>query len=183
MGNAMAPVPYDVPCLPTDVEGVVEAGDALARFFRECGVPGGGGGLLYDLRIDHVLHAIAGTPTEHGESSPGRTVTGLGEPLMALAEVVYTDVLVELFSGVAVLRPQWQFLNEKVYGVIGRITSFREHYALCEPGVKEILHVMIEIWETARQCQSEEVRRWPPRATSTRPRACLRPSHRRCRHL
>jgi hypothetical protein len=77
MGNVMAPVPYDVPKLPPDLEGVAPAGESMARFFRECGVLGGGGGELFGLRIDLVLHAIAGTPTLHGSSSPSRTVRSI----------------------------------------------------------------------------------------------------------
>ena len=80
MGNVMAPVPYDVPRLPRDVAGVEAAGEALAAFYRACGVLGGGGGELFGLRIDHVLHAMAGTPTMHGASSPSRTVATMGEP-------------------------------------------------------------------------------------------------------
>jgi hypothetical protein len=41
------------------------------------GVVGGGGGLLFGLRIDHILHAIIGTPTRDGTSSPSRTVASL----------------------------------------------------------------------------------------------------------
>ena len=75
MGVVMAPVPYDVPRLPQSLPGADAAGEALAHFYRECGVYGGGGGELFGLRIDLVLHAIAGTPTLDGESSPGRTVS------------------------------------------------------------------------------------------------------------
>ena len=158
MGNVMAPIPYDMPRLPKSVDGLTAAANALASFYRLCGVPGGGAGTLFHKRIDHVLHAIAGTPTENGESSPRRTVAGLGEPLMALAEVIYADVLVELFAKVPTLKAQWQFLEEKVYGVVGRMVSYNAHYTVCEPHVKDILFVMIEVWETLRQCQPEEVR-------------------------
>ena len=78
MGNVMAPVPYDMPRLPLDLAAAEAAGEALARFYRECGVLGGGGGELFGLRIDHVLHAIGGTPTEDGASSPSRTLAGFG---------------------------------------------------------------------------------------------------------
>jgi hypothetical protein len=54
-GLVMAPVPYDVPRLPNDIEGLRVAGDELAAFYREMGVPGGGGGLLFGMRVDHVL--------------------------------------------------------------------------------------------------------------------------------
>ena len=156
MGQVMAAVPYDVPRLPKELKGVDEAGEALARFYRECGVHGGGGGELFGLRIDLVLHAIAGTPTENGASSPSRTVAGFGEPLMALCEVAYADVLVELFDEAAVLKSQWQWVSEQIFGVVSRVAQHREHYALCEPRVKEVLFVMIELWETVRQCGVEE---------------------------
>ena len=156
MGNVMAPVPYDVPRLATDLDGIEAAGGALACFYRECGVIGGGGGELFGLRIDHVLHAIAGTPTLNGGSSPSRTLAGLREPLIALCEVAYADVLLELFNESSVLKPQWQFVDEKVYGVVARVAYHRTHYASIENEVKAILHALVEIWETARQCQAEE---------------------------
>ena len=156
MGNVMAPVPYDVPRLPKDLQGVAAAGEALAQFYRECGVDGGGGGELFGLRIDHILHAIVGTPTFNGELAPSRTDATLGEPLMALCEVAYTDVLLELFSETVVLKPQWNFVDEKVGGVVEQVALHRAHYAVCEPIVKQVLFVLIEIWETLRQCQVDE---------------------------
>eukprot|EP00966_Prymnesium_polylepis_P007983 183697-Prymnesium_polylepis.1 len=176
MGNVMAPVPYDVPKLPRDLKGVEAAGEAFARFYRECGVLGGGGGELFGLRIDHVLHAIAGTPTENGESSPSRTLAGLSEPLMALCEVAYTNAMLELFNETAVLGQQWQFVDEKVFGVVGRVVYHRAHYAACEPAVKEIIRVMLQIWETARQCQAEGVRRCRPRSAFRTPLPMLHPA-------
>lgn len=51
------------------------------------GVVGGGGGVLCDLRIDHVVHAILGTPTLNGKSSPSRTRASVRQPLIAFCEV------------------------------------------------------------------------------------------------
>lgn len=85
-GQIMAPVPYDVPRLARSPE-LIAAGDALAAMYREMGVLGGGGGTLFGLSIDHVLHSIVGTPTVDGHSSPRRTVAGLEQPKMALIEV------------------------------------------------------------------------------------------------
>ena len=110
----MAPVPYDVPQLADDAPGLQEAGAVLADFYREMGVVGGGGGVLFGLRIDHVLHAIVGTPTTDGNSSPQRTVASLKEPLMALCEVAYADTLLPLLDDVAVLKNEWQFVDEKL---------------------------------------------------------------------
>jgi hypothetical protein len=36
------------------------------------------------------------------------------------------------------------------------MAQHRAHYQLCEPHVKAILHVLIELWETARQCGTED---------------------------
>ena len=63
-----------------------------------------GGGWLFGLRIDHLLHAIVGTPTTDGASSPPRTVGGLARPLVVLCEVVYADVLLDMTKEVAKLR-------------------------------------------------------------------------------
>lgn len=74
---------------------------ALARLYRRMGVQGGGGGLLCGLRIDHVIQAIVGTPTTAGRMSPSRTVATLHQPLMALCEVIYADVLLPMCDEVS----------------------------------------------------------------------------------
>ena len=84
-------------------------------------------------------------------------VAGFTEPLMALCEVAYADVLCELFESVAVLRAPWQRVCERVRGVVGRIVLHRDHYHICEARVKGILHVLIELWESARQCGAEDM--------------------------
>ena len=154
-GLIMAPVPYDTPQLVPARE-IEEAGDELARFYREMGVHAGGGGVLFGLRIDHVIHAIVGTPTTDGHSSPSRTVAGLTEPLMALCEVVYNDVLLPLIDDVAVLRSEWQFVDEKVSGIIAQIVEHRARYTTCEKHLKEILSVLLEVYEMVRHCRNEQ---------------------------
>ena len=84
----------------TRIEGLYAAGRELAAFYREVGVAGGGGGVLFGLRIDHVLHAIMGSPTTDQAYSPRRTVATLQQPLMALFEVAYADVLLPLLDTV-----------------------------------------------------------------------------------
>ena len=49
---------------------------------------------------------------------------------MALCEVVYADVLLELFNETSVLKAQWQFIDEKVYGVVGRVSYHSAHYTV-----------------------------------------------------
>ena len=117
-GLVMAPVPYDVPRLSAAVPGLREAAGTLARLYRRMGVIGGGGGALCTLTIDHVLHAVVGTPTTDGASSPGRTLTTVRQPLMAFCEVLYADVLLPQLDTVCVARDEWQFVNEKVCGIV-----------------------------------------------------------------
>ena len=137
-GLLMAPVPYDVPRLPPDTPGLQAAGDALARCYRSLGVLGGGGGVLFGLRIDHVLHAVVGTPTTDGQASPRRTVATLGEPLLALMEVAYADVLLPLLDTVEVLRAEWQFVDEKVAGIVAQAATHAASYEVCEAFLSEM---------------------------------------------
>ena len=95
---------------------------------------------------------------------------------MALCEVAYADVLLELFDETAVLKPCWQFVNEKVYGVVARVAYHRAHYTACVAEVKQLLFVMIEIWETVRQCQAEEVCEADAPRSPPRPKPCPSPS-------
>ena len=154
-GLVMAPVPYDVPRLPKDLPGLTAAGDALARYYRDVGVIGGGGGVLFGLRIDHVLHAITGSPTTDGQYSPRRTVASLEQPLLALVEVAYADVICPLLDVVSVLKPQWQLLDEKLYAIVAQIAAHSAHYAACEQHLREILVVMLDWYETMQQSAPE----------------------------
>ena len=137
-GLLMAPVPYDVPRLPPDTPGLKAAGDELARCYRSLGVLGGGGGVFFGLRIDHVLHAVVGTPTTDGQISPRRTLATLGEPLLALIEVAYADVLLPLLDTVEVLRAEWQFVDEKVAGIVAQAATHAASYEVCEAFLSEM---------------------------------------------
>lgn len=152
---AMAPVPYDVPRLP-NIPGLKESGSVLASFYKEMGCDGGGGGVVFGLRIDHVLHAIVGTPTLNGENAPSRTVATLSEPLMAFCEIAYADAMLPLLDTVVELKPQWRDVNEKVRGIVRQVASLRAHYNICEQHVKEILNVLLELHQMLRGCQAEQ---------------------------
>ena len=154
---AMAPVPYDVPRLPVrDTVGLAKAGAALAAQYRSMGAEGGGGGLVFGLRIDHVLQAILGTPTANGQYSPRRTLSTLQQPLMAMCEVVYHDVLLPLLDSTRVLRSEWQLVGEKMAGVIPQIVSHACYYTLVKPHVAELLEILMSFYEMLRQCQHEQ---------------------------
>ena len=156
-GVIMARVPTDVPRLPIkQTAGLDEAAKELAAFYREVGAVGGGGGSVFGLRIDHVLHAIVGTPTLHGQASPRRTVATLEEPLIALAEVAYHDVILPLIDTVAVLKPEWQFADEKVEGVIAQITTHTDKYTVVVHRLKELLVILLRLYEMLRQSQEEQ---------------------------
>ena len=156
-GLIMAPVPYDVPHLRTTITGLTEAGTALAALYREMGVIGGGGGSLCGLTIDHLLHAVVGTPTVDGMSSPSRTKATLDQPLMALCEVMYADVLLPLFDTVVVLKKEWQHVNERVSGIVAQVSEHRKHYDdAIVAHVKQIIRVLIQTYEMLRQCQDQQ---------------------------
>lgn len=75
--DKLASIPYDVPRARA-VNGLAKAGLTLHHLYEGAlGIPGGGSGLCFGLRIDHVLLAIV-------EGDISATV---GEPLMALMEV------------------------------------------------------------------------------------------------
>lgn len=111
------------------------------------GVEGGGGGLLFGLRIDHVLQAIVGTPLTYGYSSPPRTIATLQQPLMALCEVAYADVLLPLLDTVVVISAEWQYVDEKVYGIIAKIVSYTVYYNSFTEHFKKILSILFEFYE------------------------------------
>ena len=139
-GLVLAPVPYRVP-EPPEAPGLVEAATALVAFYEEAGVEGGGAGLLFGLRIDHVLLAVTG----------GRTRAPLAAPLMALAEVVYADVLLPMLDTVAVARDEWAFALERVVGIVRQVQTMSSSYASCVGHVKRLLLLLLELSETMRQ--------------------------------
>ena len=125
-------------------------------YVTQVGVKGGGGGLLFGLRIDQVLQAVVGTPAKDGKYSPTRTRTTLQEPLMALCEVCYADALIPLLDDIVVLHSEWQRVIEKVGGIVSLVVLYRSHYHTCVEHVKYILTVMHEIHEMMAQCQDED---------------------------
>lgn len=150
-------IPFDVPRLPPRTPGLQEAGATLARLFRALGLVGGGGGLLCGLRIDSILHAVVGTPTSGGKASPSRTVATLRQPLMALCEVFYQDILRPMLDLVVVLKDEWRVVDEKCRGIIAQIAAHQKCYYACEQHLITIVQSFLEIGETMRQCQEGHV--------------------------
>mmetsp|Transcript_10158 Transcript_10158/g.30099 ORF Transcript_10158/g.30099 Transcript_10158/m.30099 type:complete len:368 (+) Transcript_10158:211-1314(+) len=142
----LAPVPYDMP-LPDGAKGaaVQECGRALAALYEEVGVDGGGSGALFGLRIDHVLHAIVS----------GSTVCTLAQPLMAMIEVMHYDVLAPTLETVVVLKDEWTFMLERVWGQVQMIASLRGSYAMAVEPLRAIMLVMIDLRDTMRQCETD----------------------------
>ncbi len=157
LGHVRAPIPFDVPRLPPQTPGLQEAGATLARLYRAMGVAGGGGGLLCGLRIDSILHAVVGTPTTCGKAAPKRTCATLRQPMIALCEVFYFDVLRPLLDQVAVLKDEWCFVDEKLRGIVAQLATLRKHYHVCEPHLITIVRCLFEIGETMRQCQDGHI--------------------------
>ena len=112
--------------------------------------------MLLGLRIDHVLHAIVGTPTVDGLYSPQRTLAGLEQPLMALCEVGYCDSLLPLLDSVGVVPDEWHFVGEKLEGIVSQTVVHKEHYATCVPHLKNLIHGLLDLYEMLRQCQDEQ---------------------------
>jgi len=156
-GLLRAPVPYDVPRLPSDTPGLLEAGNVLAHLYRKLGVPGGGGGMFCGVRIDHVLHALVGTPTSDGKSAPRRTLATIRQPLIGFCEVVYADVLLPLVDTVVVLRDEWRYMDEKLGGIVAQIAAYRKQYWVCEPCLRPMICIISELGEMMRQCQEGQV--------------------------
>jgi len=154
-------VPYDYPMLPLDFPHLKEAADVLATFYKEFGVRGGGAGTLFGLRIDHVLHAAVGTPLGEWRMSysPRRTVATLEQPLVLFCEVVYNDVLLPLCDTVVVLKDAWNYVDEKVAGIVTQIiVTGIQHYDLCSKNnhLKECLLVLHQIYEMMQQCEKDQ---------------------------
>jgi len=130
------------------------------------GVRGGGGGVLFGLRIDFVLAAVVGVPTTNGMRSPRRTLASLDEPLIALCEVAHHDGLLPLIDSVAVLRSEWQYVGERVGGILRQVCAHREHHAFLSfhleedshphTHLEEVLLALHDLYEMARQCQKEQ---------------------------
>jgi len=143
--SALASIPYDVPRAYL-INGLAEAGLALHDLYEGAlGIPGGGSGLCFGLRIDHVLLAIA----------EGDITSTAKEPLMALMEVAYKDTLLPMVDTVVVLQHEWTFALEKVAGLIAQVLAYRSEYERCTPQLRSILLVMVEVYETMHQCEEQ----------------------------
>lgn len=151
-GLIMPPVPYDVPRLADDIDGLQAAGEELASFYREMGVVGGGGGLLFGMRIDHVLHAIVGTPTKDGMSSPSRTAASISQPLAGLCEIALSDAVLPLLDKVAVAKAECAYTCEKLEGLMEQFVEHSDHYSSCLPHIRTMLFGMFNLYETLRHC-------------------------------
>lgn len=81
------------------------------------------------MRIDFVLAAVVGVPTTNGMRSPRRTLASLEQPLIALCEVAYHDVLLPLIDSMAVLRSEWQYVGERVGGILRQVGALDSHTA------------------------------------------------------
>ena len=57
---------------------------------------------------------------------------------------------------VMVAKSEWQYIDEKVYGIVAQIATHCTHYSLCEQHLVEILEVFQQLYEMLRQCQDEE---------------------------
>jgi len=101
-----------------------------------------------------------GSPTTDQAYSPRRTVATLQQPLMALFEVAYADVLLPLLDTMEVLKAEWQVVDEKLYGLSAQIVTHAPHYQICRPQLKRILLVVLSIYETMAQCQVEQSVTW-----------------------
>lgn len=109
--------------------------------------------MLCGLRIDHVFHAIVGTPTKDGHYSPSRTRSSLRQPLMAFCEVLYADVLTPLFDTVAIVKAKLRVTLERVGGIVAQIITYRPHYHACEDHLQDLIITFHEVYEIMRQCQ------------------------------
>jgi len=138
------PCPYELP-QPSGVDGLAVAGARLARLYLEIGVPDGPKGLLFGLHIDHVLLAICA----------GRVGASVREPLMALLELAYADTMLPMLDTVVVAGHEWAFVLEKLSGVVTQVLTFRASYAAVEAQVGALLLVLLELYETMRQCEFE----------------------------
>ena len=139
--GALHNVLYDVP-VPPSVPGMRAAGDAIAQFYTSLGVAGGGDGVCFGMRIDHVLHVAISTAT----------MATLEQPLMCLLEVAYAHALLPLVDTVTVLRAEWQFAMEKVGGIVSQLLSFAQSYDRCEAHCRVMLSIAFELFETFRLC-------------------------------
>ena len=112
----------------------VAAAHTIADFYDEAGAETNG--RLYGMLLSHVVIAVA----------EGRAGAGLGAPLSGLASVALHDAIVPLAQQAAVCRDEWEVVIDRCEGFIALSQSFSDAEA-----VKDILFVLVELYETARQ--------------------------------
>ena len=115
---------------------------ALGGFYMEAGAEGGRNGVLFGLRVSHVALAM----------HEGRSAVGVDRPLVGLVDVALHDALLPLASKAAVLEEEWNVVVDRCLGFVELVESFPDD-AEGEVFLRDILYVMIDIYETLRACQ------------------------------
>jgi len=157
-GVRIPPVPYDYPAIARTPE-ILKCADELVGIYRLFGVHGGGAGTLFGLRIEHIIQAAAGSPLMDGKSTPRRTAATLNEPLVLLCEVAYNDKLLPGCDTVVVMKDAWNWVDEKVAGIIRQIVDTAvPNYELCKKHshLTELLYVLTQIYEMMQQCEKDK---------------------------
>ena len=57
----------------------------------------------------------------------------------------------------AVGQAPWNYVDEKVAGIVAQIATYTEQYDRCLPHLKEIIIVLQQIYETMRQCCDQQL--------------------------
>jgi len=140
------PLPYEVPP-PQHIAGLREAGEELHDLYESLGITGGGGGQFLGLRIDQVMHALV----------DGTMVATVSEPILALFEVACNDVLAPVADSLAVLSVECGFACEKVTAIVQQLLLHRAAYASLKAELRPLLLVLVEVYETVRQCEADMV--------------------------
>ena len=115
----------------------------LAGFYEEAGAEGGRDGTMYGLRASHVALSM----------HEGRTGVGLERPLVGLVDVALHDGIMPLAAKAAILKPEWHVVVDRCLGFVELVESFPDD-AEGQVFLRDILYVMLDIYETARACQA-----------------------------
>lgn len=94
-----------------------------------------------------------------GKSTPRRTAATLNEPLVLLCEVAYNDKLLPGCDTVVVMKDAWNWVDEKVAGIIRQIVDTAvPNYELCKKHshLTELLYVLTQIYEMMQQCEKDK---------------------------
>ena len=138
LSDAAAPAERRIPASVSKLgPQAVAAAHAIADFYVEAGAETNG--RLYGMLLSHVVIAVA----------EGRAGTGLGRPLSGLASVALHDAIVPLAQQASVCRDEWEVVIDRCEGFIALSQSFSD-----AEEVKDILFVLVELYETARQCSA-----------------------------